>query len=141
MGYTHYWDFCIAPKFIDNGLVKFKQAVEATKSCISSLKEPVKLCDGMGRGDPIFSDTKIVFNGDESKQEDYEGFLIDIEKNCDGYCKTKRKPYDIAVCIALRCFKKVFGSDFSFRSDGALSQEPNWIKSLQIVNDYFNAKT
>lgn len=141
MGYTHYWDFSIAPKFIHNGLAMFKQAVEATKSCISSLKEPVKLCDGMGRGNPIFGDTKIVFNGDESKKEDYEGFLIDTEKNCDGFCKTQKQPYDIAVCIALRCFKKVFGSDFNFRSDGVMSKEPNWIKSLQIVNDYFETKT
>lgn len=85
-----------------------------------------------GTGVPTFKDDEICFNGDKTYGLDHETFRISLQDltNPDAwcnrrdngdvwdFCKTARKPYDLAVCLALLAFKDVFGDDFEYSSDG-----------------------
>ena len=128
MGYTHYWKFRQNPKNIKDGNKKFAKAVELLKKCIAKVeleledndcKIPFVLKGGNGKGEPIFTNGLVCFNGDASLGYDHETFYLAL--NNDNYefdfCKTARKPYDVAVCLTLLCFKKTFGEDFSYSSD------------------------
>lgn len=131
MGYTHYWNFTMNPKDIKDGEKKFKKAVELLKKCIAKVpaefddpyydKCDFKLAGGDGTGEPIFNDDKVCFNGVEGEEDlSHETCYIALD-NSDfdfDFCKTARKPYDVAVCLTLLCFKKVFGEDFNYSSDG-----------------------
>ena len=119
MGYTHYFDFKRNPADIENGDKKFKEAVDLFKEKLAKLP-PVKLCGGRGTGEPVMTDKLLCFNGDADKEEEYETMRISYENEDAGFnfCKTARRPYDAAVCLALLCFKEVFGDDFTYASDG-----------------------
>lgn len=146
MGYTNYWKFKKLPKEIEGGYEKFAEAVSMFKDglallngkcevtrCIydretwkvkETLKErvPMKLCGGNGFGEPIINDKQIIFNGDGENGLDHETFYVTMDYDADdcrfSFCKTERKPYDTAVCLALLCLKYAFGDDFEFSSDG-----------------------
>ena len=132
MGYTNYWGFKKNPKDIENGADKFKQAVTMLKKGIKILKDtyadedgkPLILRGGNGEGEPIFSDTLVLFNGDRKTNKDYESCCIELDMPDTfsfDFCKTARMPYDVAVCLTLLCFRKAFGKDFSYRSDGSIT--------------------
>ena len=147
MGYTHYWKFKngIAPKDIEGGAEKFKQSVALFKECLAECdgktkypnwgeeryqKEvPMKLGNGVGKGEPIITDTEICFNGWAKDGEDYETFAISVNDGEWDFCKTGRMPYDTAVCLALLCFKHYFGGDFDYSSDGG---ETEWMYAKSI---------
>ena len=165
MGYTHYWEFKTAPIKIEesgkNGKEKFVSAVKATQECIAKVPKKIKqrvwswdsdknesvskemtfpfaLFGGNGTGKPVFSDKEICFNGDESKGLGHETFLISMDSKGFDFCKTARKPYDVAVCIALICFKHFFGDDFTYHSDGDIKNgEEGWGKAQEITTEYF----
>ena len=148
MGYTHYWGFRNNPKDIKNGAEKFKTAVSLFKKGLKHLPKrttydgeeiPLKLFGGMGNGKPIIRDTEICFNGDAKKHLDYETCIIKLDNPTDysyDFCKTARMPYDVAVCLALLCFKKAFGEDFAYSSDGNIeSGEGGWAKAKEIIKE------
>ena len=152
MGYTHYWNFRKKTADINNFADKFKQAAIAVKECIAKVppvlktddndnEVPFKLCGCNGYGEPVFSDECVGFNGDAEKGYDHESFIIgddECNKLSCGYCKTAREPYDVAVCIALICFKKVFGDDFTYSSDGDIKNgEEGWGLAKEITGEYF----
>ena len=166
MGYTHYWKIKKPFKDIEKGEKLFKQAVEATRKCIDKVpaeipiiqygfdwtkmqqvllnegKAPFKLCGGDGKGEPEFTDTLVRFNGDASCDNDHETFSISIGDSGFDFCKTARKPYDVAVCIALICFSKYFGDDFNYSSDGDISEgEEGWKMAKEITKKYFKYGT
>lgn len=135
MGYTHYWKFKMNPKDCNDGSKKFAKAVKLLKKCLAkvpaeievetddttnTVKVPFVLKGGNGEGEPKFTDEIVCFNGDAQKGYDHETCYLAL--NNDDYefdfCKTARKPYDVAVCLTLLCFKKTFGKDFSYSSDG-----------------------
>ena len=141
MAYSHYWNFKnkVAPKDIEGGEEKFKNAVALFKECLAECGGktrypnwgedrfekvvPMKLGNGVGEGEPIITDTKICFNGCAKDGEDYETFAISVDDGEWDFCKTGRMPYDTAVCLALLSFKEIFGDDFEYRSDG---DETEW---------------
>lgn len=141
MGYTHYWNFKnkVAPKDIEGGEEKFKDAVALFKECLAECggktkypnwgeeryqKEvPMVLCGGGGTGEPIITDTEVIFNGTRVDDMCHETFAICLDREGWDFCKTARKPYDTAVCLALLCFKYCFGGDFDYTSDGG---ETEW---------------
>lgn len=154
MGYTHYWNFKKNPKDVKDGEKKFKTAVKLLKKCLKNVPAelemevydwknnttqkvnvPFKLCDGNGYGEPVFTDTLVCFNGDAEKDYDHETCYLAL--NNDNYefdfCKTACKPYDVAVCLTLLCFKKAFGDDFSYSSDGNIEDE-GWKMAHNIFN-------
>ncbi len=139
MGYTHYWNFKKNPKDCKDGNKKFAKAVELLKKCLkkvpteievenydwknnttSTIKVPFILKGGNGEGEPKFTDELVCFNGDASMDYDYETccFALNNDEYEFDFCKTARQPYDVAVCLALLCFKETFGDDFSYSSDG-----------------------
>lgn len=135
MGYTHYWHFSKPIKQIENGENKFKKAVALFKKGLKLMPD-IQLGNGVGKDEPIITDTKLVFNGRADKGEDYEtfGICVDNEDRYDyDFCKTARRPYDPAVCLALLCFQRVFTSSFGYSSDGNTDEE-GWSKALEIMN-------
>lgn len=163
MGYTHYYGFRKNPQTIDNGAEKFANAVNAAKICIGRLPKRIyyiksvynqetgafdikkrtsyrlyPMRGGNGYGKPIFNPDYICFNGDEKHHQGYETFYINLKNDFCTFCKTARQPYDVAVCIALLCFKHYFGCDFELSSDGNIEQgEEGWKRAKKITNEYF----
>ena len=163
MGYTHSYRFTKNPQTIENGEEKFANAVNAAKICIDRLpkriyytkklyNEATRAFDikkkssyrlypmrgGNGYGEPIFNPDRICFNGDEERHQGYETFYINFKNDFSTFCKTARQPYDVAVCIALLCFKHYFGNDFLLSSDGDIEKgEEGWKRAKKITNEYF----
>jgi hypothetical protein len=148
MGYTHYWKFTQNPKDIKDGEKKFKKAVELLKKCLAKVpaeldvpyygKNTFKLAGGNGTGKPVFTDEKVCFNGFDGDEDlSHETCYIALD-NPDGFdfdfCKTAEKPYDVAVCLTLLCFKKTFGDDFNWSSDGNGS-EYGWKLAHSIADN------
>jgi hypothetical protein len=95
MGYTNYWQ---QPDFTDDEWTKIKDEYKYVK----------EMCDGFIRDESINND-EIIFNG----VPDHETFVLYKslkemnkiysckdgfnENNRFNFCKTARKPYDIAV--------------------------------------------
>jgi hypothetical protein len=129
MGYTHYWEFKSNPKDIKDGDKKFKKSVALLKKCLKNIS--VELAGGNGSGKPIFTDTNVCFNGldDDSHETCY--LALDNSDFEFDFCKTARKPYDVAVCLTLLCFKKFFEDDFNYSSDGDLDDE-GWALATEI---------
>jgi hypothetical protein len=147
MGYTHYWRFTKNPKDIKDGDKKFKKAVELLQKCLKKVsaeldvpyygKNTFKLAGGNGTGEPVFTDTNVCFNGLEGDEDlSHEACYLALD-NPDGYdfdfCKTVEKPYDVAVCLTLLCFKKAFGDDFNWSTDGNGS-EFGWKLANSIID-------
>lgn len=163
MGYTHHYRFSKNPQLIENGAEKFANAVNAAKICIGRLPKRIyytkKLYNeatqafdikkkssyrlypmrgGDGYGEPVFNPDFIYFNGDEEHKQGYETFYIDFKNDFSTFCKTARQPYDVAVCIALLCFKHYFGDDFCLRSNGDMEKgEEGWRRAKKITDEYF----
>ena len=107
----------------------------------------------IGEGEPTISDNEICFNGDGSNGQDldHETFVFklfqsghnrkidEFEKDgVFGFCKTARKPYDVAVCVSLMVIKHHIGSDFSISSDGDL--EDGWGEAIEFYEKFFKRK-
>jgi hypothetical protein len=162
MGYTHYWKFKKSPKSITNGEELFEYAVNSAKELIAQIPEriperiwekisdwdyvqkdgtetvPFKLCGGDGTGSPEFTKTLICFNGDAECGNDHETLYISLDSEGFDFCKTARKPYDVAVCITLICFKHYFGDVFEYHSDGNIGNgEEGWKLAKEITSAYF----
>ena len=163
MGYTHHYRFSKDPQTIEKGAEKFANAVNAAKICIGRLPKRIyythsgynketgafdiktrksyrlyPMRGGNGYGEPIYNPDFICFNGDEEHGQGYESFYIDLKNNFSTYCKTARQPYDVAVCIALLCFKHYFGDDFLLSSDGDIEKgEEGWKRAKKITDEYF----
>lgn len=160
MGYTHYFKLNKNTDLNDFVKFKFKMAQELFIVCKRYFPADLKLCSWNGEGEPLFTEFGMFFNGDKSNNYDHESFCLGYDENNEdythGFCKTARKPYDIAVCCALLSFKEAFGEDFEYWSDGdcmtdydELSKEDKknfvfekeWVEALQVfkkaLNDYF----
>lgn len=125
MGYTHYWEFAQNPKDIKDGAKKFKKSVALLKKCIKDINVP--LAGGMGTGKPVLTDTKVCFNGVDDDSYETCGIVLDNPTDYGfDFCKTARMPYDPVVCVTLLCFKRFFGDDFKYSSDGS-STEEGWV--------------
>ena len=157
MGYTHYWEFKGQPKDIKdaskklaNAVEKFKRGMEIIGTEISSdgtnigfkgeyekHSLPLHLAGPCGNDSPIFNESGIfAFNGSCEDDGDYESFYIDINRDRSfNFCKTGRRPYDVAVCLALRCLKSEFGDDLEYSSDGDIENgEEGWGLSERVFN-------
>ena len=150
MGYTHYWEFKKNPKNIENGASKFKDAVDLFKKCLAAVPETIdvpdygkvhlQLAGSSGTGEPKFTDSILLFNGLDDGENDlsHETCYIALD-DPDGYefnfCKTARKPYGVAVCLALLCFARMFGDDFKYSSDGD-DTDFDWKIAKDIVKTF-----
>ena len=133
MGYTHYWRFKKTPAEIADGKQKFATAVALFKEGLKKLSH-IPLGNGVGKEEPIITDTEVCFNG--KQPDDYETCYMDIESNGFGFCKTARQPYDPVVCLLLLCMASQFEDDeFEYSSDGDIENgEDGWGTAKDIFD-------
>lgn len=149
MGYSHSYTFSQRPCDIPGAEEKFTEAVRlfrrglelmngTTTYCAWGMEVQMNLCGPEGKDAPIITDTCICFNGEYVIAHDWshEPLYIDLyQKYPSQGVKTNRKPYDAAVCLALLCFKRAFGDDFSFDSDGNVAAgECGWSHAHVIMS-------
>jgi hypothetical protein len=127
MGYTHYWER--PPRLPAQA---FGQALVDCRRLLPELNVP--LAGSNGKGKPKFSSDAIVFNGVAA--ESHETFDIRLEEADPGdgslaftFCKTVRKPYDLAVQAALIVFKHYLGALLRVTSDG---DEEEWETARRV---------
>ena len=108
MGYTHYWE--VKNKIPQD---KFDAIGDDLKQVIKACNDDgIKICGGMGE---IENDV-ISFNGDGDNG--HETCYMTKDKKDFAFCKTARKPYDIAVTAFLIICKHYLGDDIEVTSDG-----------------------
>lgn len=110
MGYTHYWKLPNAEIEVD----KWNSFVKDFKEILPNF---VGLLDTKGDQKLQVDSETIYLNG--IGEEQHETFSINRVGASDfEFCKTARKPYDIAVCSALIIAKRHFGDAIEVSSDG-----------------------
>ena len=103
MGYSHYWK--LRHKVTKSGLNKIVEDVKRIEAFLLD-KKGLKLFDLNGDEEGIvYTEDFFGFNGDASKGEDHETFALEVGHSDFHFCKTARKPYDLAVCLCLLVIK------------------------------------
>ena len=114
--YTHYLRFNkpVAKRKFSKASADVKKAFELIKAECPN----IVIKDGWGENEPQIDKDAIWFNGDASKNEDYEKFFVGVGYKGLTFCKTARQPYDVYVCVACLILKEHFGDDVCLTSDG-----------------------
>lgn len=127
IGYTHYWNLKVDTKV---------KSLIPILSEIKKVLEPYKkiLQYDYKNGKPIvITQTMIRFNGIGDDGHETFCFKLGDEEFRDGFsfsfCKTARKPYDIAVCKVLLLLKSLFKDDLKISSDGFVSDDSGFDSS------------
>ena len=134
MGYTHYW-------YWDTSAPKEK--IAAVASALQILRPRIEREMGAqiagpdGTGDPEISDGQICLNGPEDGM--CEALVLSPDVGWpqeDGkrfkFCKTRRRPYDLAVTACLLLAKRQYGRCIDVRSDG---ESKDWALAERIVRE------
>ena len=116
MGYTHYITFKKA--VTEDKLAKASADVKKAFELVKTECPNIVIKDGWGENEPQIDENAICFNGDASKEEDYETFSVRVGDEGFNFCKTGRMPYDVYVCVACLVLKEHFGDDLRLSSDG-----------------------
>ena len=121
MGYTHYLTFkkSVTKKRLSKASADVKKAFELVKTECPN----IVIKDGWGENEPQIDEDIICFNGDASKEEDFETFAVRVGDNGFNCCKTGRMPYDVYVCVACLILKEHFGDDLCMSSDGIFKDD------------------
>lgn len=145
MGYTHYWslkDSTLSQKNFDK-VLKDIQKIE------KHFAKDNLLFSGNGEGKGIYYDGGLMggkfechgfyMNGDASKGDDHETFNFNVGENEWNFCKTARKPYDIAVCMILLSLKyHVRSTNVSSDGDG---EQDEWGQAFDLWSEIFNTRS
>ena len=106
MGYTHYFK-------IDSGNEKFKkEVIEDIKKIIGKYSDILQYENDV-KDRPLINEEIIHFNGIDNNG--HETFYL--TPNCNEFCKTARKPYDLPTCEILLILKHHYGDKFVLSSD------------------------
>lgn len=116
MAYTHYLRFknVVTKERLSKASEDVKKAFELVKTECPN----ITIKNGVGKDEPIINERIICFNGDASKDEDFETFSVQVGDEGFNFCKTARLPYDVYVCVACLVLKEHFGDDLRLSSDG-----------------------
>jgi hypothetical protein len=138
VGYTNYW---YRPLKLTDAEMK-AIGDDFNKIVLALDNKGVKLGDGLGEGVPIITPNEITFNGlgeEESHEtcslpQDISGerFLQPCDENKDLYftfCKTARKPYDLAVTALLIIAKHHLRERIRVSSDG---EDSDWSEAKAL---------
>jgi len=145
MGYTHYYSFVPAsPEFRS----AFPQLLADTRQILDDLTaKGVPTAGPMGDGQPMLTANVIAFNG-VGPEDDYESFALETGQDPsiarhapDGqtfvwtFCKTARRPYDLAVAAVLLRAKQLAPRHVALSSDGRWNDE--WLAARALVEELF----
>ena len=108
MGYTHYWKKL---KFSESG---WKALCDSTRKMIEYLPSNVQIVNDHPIHEHIVG-AVIRFNGVGSQA--HETFLVERLSREFEFCKTNRKPYDLAVCGVL-ILVSLYAEEGEISSDG-----------------------
>lgn len=137
MGYTHYWSF----NKYGNSQEREKKYQQAIKDCQKVTryiynKMDVKLSGytahcKIGQYGGLFINGK----GDDS----HEDFIMreHYNQNEGNFCKTARKPYDLAVTACLAIMKYRLGDNINVGSDG---DSDEWSEGVEIAKKVLKRK-
>ena len=131
MGYTQYWQR--PPRLPAEA---FGRAVADCRRVLPETKVP--LAGAQGNGKPVFRADAIVFNGVGAAS--LETFAIRLEEADRGagrpqfsFCKTERRPYDLAVQVTLIVFKHHLGAALRVSSDG---RDADWDAARRLCQEH-----
>lgn len=127
MGYTHYFAYDpLHPSFAEG----WAQLVRDTRRIVDLVQHRgVILADANGREEPRVNSRSIEFNG--KGPDSHESFVIgpgepvwgpgdkSERQFVWGFCKTARKPYDVAVTSVLLRAVMLMPQAFAIQSDGS----------------------
>ncbi|MDP2949233.1 MAG: hypothetical protein Q8P22_06820 [Chloroflexota bacterium] len=137
MGYTHYWshDEELDHPALSRALADVGKVVRAVQDRGIVLRGPG------GTGEPDLTGFGVAFNGDAAQGEDYESFSFPNQGEIApeagqfwAFCKTARRPYDLAVCAVLLVFKHHLGGQMRVSSDGG-REEDEWLPAEALVKE------
>ena len=146
MGYSHYIyrksDF--SQKQWENVCLETFQILDHCKGKRIALAYEY---DSPESGNPEVTPDHIRFNG--WKDEGHETFLITREKpenpsydpkakESFDFCKTNRKPYDLAVCLVMLSMKRHAPRSVRIGSDGDWDNE--WLEARLVYKDLFGVE-
>jgi hypothetical protein len=143
MGYTHYFSLTNATKEDRAGYLK---ALPSLLDIVTRYRDMLCYeCNDTERG-PMVSEEMVRFNGKgEAGHETFRFALSDRAVSLSEFCKTARKPYDIAVCECLLVLNALIPS-LEVHSDGfsgtLADQEENphldgcWDEAIENVKQY-----
>ena len=121
MGYTHYLRF--KKSVTKERLSKASEDIKKAFELIKAEYPDITIKDGWGENEPQIYEDIICFNGDASKEEDFETFAVRVDDKGFNCCKTGRMPYDVYVCVACLILKEHFGDDLCMSSDGIFKDD------------------
>jgi hypothetical protein len=131
MGYTHYMTRPV--KNAGSAYFYGKLALDAKKLCDYANANGIRIRNGLGEGEPEFTEFHFSINGDASHYVEgrdlahetlYWAGVPTHPKHREGeshyfnFCKTAMKPYDAVVTAILIRAKSIYGSCVSISSDG-----------------------
>lgn len=126
MGYTHYWS---VPPGDPRYAMRWPGIVEDTRRIIDAVRAlGVVIAGPDGYRRPILDVAAgIAFNGDATTELDYETFALAAPgfggPRVMAFCKTGRRPYDLAVAMALLRCRLLLPGVFLIGSDGDWDHE------------------
>ena len=129
--YTHYLRFNkpVAKRKFSKASADIKKAFELIKAEFPN----IAIKDGWGENEPQIDKDAIWFNGDTSKNEDYERFFVEVGYKGLTFCKTARQPYDVYVCVACLILKEHFGDEVCMSSDGISREDEDKGVDLNLL--------
>lgn len=146
MGYTHYLyrKSSFTDKQWENVCLETFQILDHCKSKGIVLAREY---DSPKSGNPEVTPDHIRFNG--WKDEGHETLLVTKErpplpswdakaKESFDFCKTARKPYDLAVCLVLLSMKRHAPKSVRIASDGEWDHE--WTEARGVYRELFGAE-
>lgn len=119
IGYTHYFEH--TRKGADQNWFKTEILTDVARFLGFIQGKGIKLSI-----DKLDSEA-IIFNGDlENDDLNHETFYYEFSSSTWAFCKTARKPYDVAVCGVLLILTAYWGDLFRVSSDGEWVEKPEW---------------
>jgi len=128
MGHTHYWQ---RPAVLPAD--RFGAAAADVRRLLPTLN--VVLAGPLGEGPAVLEEDRIAFNGAGPEGcESFEICQIEAplrqEQRILSFCKTQRRPYDLAVRAALIVLKHHLRPDLHVSSD---ADQKDWDKAEHVV--------
>lgn len=118
MGYTTYWKKL---SFTDANWEKLRKDV---RKLLKTLPEGVKVQREYDKDSrPLIGKDAIAFNG--VGDDGHETFWLDKNETAFSFCKTARKPYDLAVCGVLM-LASIHATSGEISSDGINEAHGQW---------------